>query len=351
MRCFAAALFLLAALRQIASAENKFEPTPVGPQPEYTFSQPQGGPLHTTPAGVVPTTVGGIATPAPIGPRIEAPSRIRQVAAQSEISPKLAALRKKQAELNALQQEIRQLHAETGTQEAILVRVQLLELSLTKMRRFAPDLPLKPGYINALDLGQFLAGGKPGKGVPYSPPSGKSKKNESTSVADWLVSNNIGKILAEPNIVVVEGRPASFHVGGEVAIPAKDNPKSIEYRPTGTQLDVLATCLGEERVRLNIRASITNENYANSFQFGQMKLPTFDVKSFSSAVDSAFGEPCVLSGATENRTEAIKTTFGVREEINEICSILIVTPERVYGHETAQRPIDRPPPVDRPASR
>jgi Flp pilus assembly secretin CpaC len=254
------------------------------------------------------------------------------------MSPKLAALRQKQAQLNALQQEIRQLHTETGTQEQILVHVQLLEVSLTKMRRFGSDLPLKSGYLNASDLGQFLAGAKPGKTVPYSP-SGKSKANESTSIVDWLLSNNIGRILSEPNIIVVEGRPASFHMGGEVPIPAKDNPKSVEYRPTGTELDVLATCLGEERVRLDIRARISYENYANGFQFGEMKLPIFNVRNFSSTVDSSFGQACLLIGATENRTEEIKTKFGVRQEINEICSMLIVTPERIDGVETAQRQV------------
>jgi len=210
------------------------------------------------------------------------------------------------------------------------------------MRRMGFEFPMKSGYLNASDLKQFLASAKPVKGVPYSRPSGKSKANEPTSIVDWLVSNNIGRILAEPTVVVVDGRPASFHSGGDVPIPAKDNPNSVEYRPVGTQLDVLATCLGEERVRLEIRAGITNENYANGFQFGQMKLPTFNVKSFCSTVDSSFGQPCVLTGATENRTEGVKTAFGVRDEINEICLMLIVTPERVDGNETAQRQVGGP---------
>src|SRR6476659_8706937 len=104
MSSFAVALFLMAVTGQIAGAEDKVEAIPAVAPPVFTVAQPQAGPLFTTPAGVVPTTVGGFAAPAPIGPGAEARRPIQQVAAQSEVLPKLAALQQKQAELNALQQ-------------------------------------------------------------------------------------------------------------------------------------------------------------------------------------------------------------------------------------------------------
>ena len=54
----------------------------------------------------------------------------------------IALLQKKQAELERLQHEVRQLQSETGACQQILVRVQMLEVSLSKMRKLGIDVDI-----------------------------------------------------------------------------------------------------------------------------------------------------------------------------------------------------------------
>ena len=72
---------------------------------------------------------------------------------------------------------------------------------------------------------------------------------------DALQQRNIAKILAEPNIVTVSGRPAQFNVGGEfpIVVPQSLGTTSIEYKKYGTQIDFLPIVLGNGKIRLEVR--------------------------------------------------------------------------------------------------
>ena len=85
------------------------------------------------PADYLPAPITGYDIPASLVPRAEVPQPARQAAAQVPVSPKVEVLRQKQEELAKLQQEIQQLRFETRTSQQILVHIQMLEFSLTKI--------------------------------------------------------------------------------------------------------------------------------------------------------------------------------------------------------------------------
>jgi pilus assembly protein CpaC len=184
------------------------------------------------------------------------------------------------------------------------------------------------------------------------PPKTKANLNDALCVVDWMTDNNIGKIMSEPTIVVLEGRPAQFQVGGEFPMPAKDTSKVVEYQPFGTQIDLLATSLGDDRVRLELRTRVSEVDEGSSIQVNGMKCPRLSVRQIDTGIVSTFGQPTVLTGMIKVRTETIRITSGVgevanrvrgkastRDVTNEICLMLVVTPERVDAPETAQRPV------------
>ncbi len=53
-----------------------------------------------------------------------------------------------------------------------------------------------------------------------------------------LRQNNLVKVLANPNLTAVDGRPASFNAGGEIPIvvPAGLGQVAIQYREYGTRV-------------------------------------------------------------------------------------------------------------------
>ena len=344
MNRFALALVLLAVAGRTVYAEDKAEAIPVAPQPTLpVVAVPQAAPLFMAPTDDLPTFVGAYGAPVPTPVGAPVPHPVQQVAAQSPVAPKLALLREKQAELLKLQEEVRQLRAEAHAASHVLVTVQVVEFSLTKMQTLGVDLsPDSSGYFSGNDLSRMLTTTGPNGRQSFMPPSAKPDSNDTSRVVDWILDNGIGKILADPKVAVMEGRLARFHSGGEIPLPAKDGSKVIEYQPFGTQVDMLATSLGDDRVRLELKVRISDVDSANTLEVNGIKCPRLNVQAIETGIESAFGESTLLTGMVEKRTETIRAASGVqgvanlvrgksgtREVTNEICTMLVVTPERI----------------------
>src|SRR5262245_55125137 len=146
---------------------------------------------------------------------------------------------------------------QVGGVQQVLLRVKVMEMSRTKLRRMATDFT----YLNS--NGSFFSTGVSGLLQNTTNNTGGFQNvfdsaghaaefgvvGEHTAFfgfLDWLQQNHIAKILSEPNIVAVSGRPAQFNVGGEIPIvvPQSLGTASIEYKPFGTQIDFLPIVLG-----------------------------------------------------------------------------------------------------------
>ncbi len=63
--------------------------------------------------------------------------------------------------------------------------------------------------------------------------------------------DNVGQVLAEPNLSVISGETASFLVGGELPIVTfYDNAYQITYKEFGVSLEVAAKVLSDDKIRL-----------------------------------------------------------------------------------------------------
>jgi len=259
--------------------------------------------------------------------------------------PKIDELRKKVNELNRLQAEVRQLRAETGTQQQILVRLQVLEVSLTKLRQLGTDVNFFGSstvqWQDTKSLTKAI-----GTSGANTPTDSTAKNDALAGFINWLMENNIARVLSEPNIVMLDGRPASFSVGGEIPIPARDDSKNaVEFRPFGTQVDIVPTTQGNNRVRLELRARVSEIDDARSIKIGDSRVPGITVRQCDTAVETEFGKSVVLNGITERREKATKRDGGrVTNEIVDVALLFVVTPELVDAPTTASMPHHRPAP-------
>ncbi len=256
------------------------------------------------------------AVPRPVAPN-EAPHP-SPVLTRRSVSPLVAVLRQKQADLVQLQQEIRQLRAQTGTQQQILVHVEVLEASLTKMEKLGLDAGLVNSGYSQMTCGNAL------------------------KLVQALKGNNVAKELAEPSIVVVDARPAQFQVGEDVPIPTVPGSKeAVEFRPVGTQLDIMALSLGDNRVRLETRIRVSTADSSRTVEINGSRVPFIQVRQIDTAVESAFGESTVLSGMVDTRLEAVKVGGKVEEVENRIGTMFVVTPSLFAEPATAQHQVEQ----------
>jgi pilus assembly protein CpaC len=242
-------------------------------------------------------------------------------------------LKQKLAELNCLQSEIDELRAATGTPQQILLKIKVIEISRTKLRQSGIDI----GLLRNGD------GGKPLAQAPVESArfAGFTTIDDTAAVVELverLRKNNIAKVLTEPTLVAVSGRPASFNVGGEVPLPLpKGSQQAVENKPIGTQVDLLAVAKGDNRVQLELRARVGELDGGRNIIVDGVSVPSFSVTQVHTRLDLRIGQTGVHSGMLERRTERQKRGDQVVDVENEIDLLLLVTPELVAPLDHSQQ--------------
>jgi pilus assembly protein CpaC len=254
-----------------------------------------------------------------------------------------------------------------GGVHQVLLHVKAMEVSRTKLRTlgidwqlFAGDSIIKSTISGILtDVSRNAAEG----GITYTPALG-GIPTFSFSIFDGadaffgfieaLRDDNLMKVLAEPTLVTVSGRPAYFQVGGEfpILIPQSLGTVSIEYKKFGTQVDFVPIVLGNGRIRLEVRPRVSEVDNTRSVVLNSAVVPGLRVREVDTGVEMMAGQTLAIAGLVQTRIEANKRgipwvsdlpyvgTFfrRVEERNNEVELLILVTPELVEAMDAHEVP-------------
>lgn len=260
-----------------------------------------------------------------------------------------------------------------GGVQQVLLKVKIYEVSRTKLRKLGADIASigDGGYFatsvsglvnnvgttgNPVGLVNGVAGAKfitdtAGQTVEFGITSGS---DGFLGFVDALQQKNIAKILAEPNIVAVSGRPAQFNEGGEIPIivPQSLGNVAIEYKPFGTQVDFLPIVLGNGKIRLEVRPRVSDLDFGNAVTINNTQVPALTVRQVDTAVEMNAGQTFAIAGLIQQRTST--TNAGVplladipilgvpfrrsQDEVEEVELLILVTPELVDAMEPHEVP-------------
>jgi len=170
-------------------------------------------------------------------------------------------------------------------------------------------------------------------------------------------SNGYGKILAEPTLVTISGRPATFLAGGEFAVPTAVGIGGIgaattSFRGFGTMLTFTPTVLDKDRIRLNVMPSFSTINedlYVDN-------IPGLNSRAVMTTVDLREGQWLAIAGLIQDQQGGSKSRIpfigdipflglpfmseSVRREETEL--VVLVSPELVHPMECRQVPLILP---------
>jgi pilus assembly protein CpaC len=252
-----------------------------------------------------------------------------------------------------------------GGVQQVLLKVRVMEVSRTKLRQLGVDW----GWFGG--DGDFAVS-RPNSLISEFTSQDSSIEtlgdtfsfgiiNDSSAffgVLDALQNCEVAKILAEPNLVAVSGRPAQFNVGGEVPIliPQSLGTSSIEFKPFGTQVDFLPIVLGNGNIRLEVRPRISFLDPSNGIQLNEITVPGFNVRQIDTAVEMKAGQTFAIAGLVQERVESRNRglpylsdvpVLGVPfrrtlDEVNEIELLILVTPEFVDPMDACEPPCGGP---------
>ncbi|WP_415860546.1 type II and III secretion system protein family protein [Vibrio metschnikovii] len=118
--------------------------------------------------------------------------------------------------------------------------------------------------------------------------------------------DNVGQILAEPNLSVISGETASFLVGGELpVITIVDGGTNVLYKEFGVRLEMMAKVMRDDKIRLSLMPEVSSldTQYANA----TYNLPALKTRRARTTVELGDGQSFVLGGLlNKEETELLR---------------------------------------------
>lgn len=255
-----------------------------------------------------------------------------------------------------------------GGVHEVLLHVKVMEVSRTKLRALGFDWTQISGQnIVRSSVSGLISGATAADAVAGTSASAVTSGAETFffsvidgsdaffGVLEALRQDNLMKVLAEPTLVTVSGRPAFFQVGGEfpIIVPQSLGTVSIEYKKYGTQVDFVPIVLGNGKIRLEVRPRVSEIDSARSVVINSTTVPGLRVREVDTGVEMKAGQTLAIAGLVETRVEAqrrglpwisdvpyIGVPFRrVVERTNDVELLILVTPELV----SAMNPEEVPP--------
>lgn len=122
-----------------------------------------------------------------------------------------------------------------------------------------------------------------------------------------LETHNVLQILAEPDLVAMSGKPATFLSGGKFPFPVVEGGTgnsvavSIQFRPYGVSLNFTPTVLPDGTIRLHVAPKVSALDYTNEVQIDGYTIPALDTRQAETDVELRSGQSFVISGLIDHR--------------------------------------------------
>ncbi|WP_175033331.1 type II and III secretion system protein family protein, partial [Burkholderia lata] len=244
--------------------------------------------------------------------------------------------------------------------QQVMLEVKVAEVSKTLMNQMGSALNIQGGFgswSGAL-VSNLLAG--VASGVAFS----KSNNKPFNLAADAQNTDNLVKILAEPNLVTISGQEATFLAGGKIFIPIPQSSGNgtstitLQEEEFGVALKFTPTVLANGRISLKVAPEVselsqTGVTLSATNIGGTSILPLITTRRASTTVQMSDGESFAIGGLIkDNVTGALKAIPGVGEvpvlgalfrstsfQQDRTELIFLITPHLVKPLQTADVPL------------
>ncbi|MFT5093133.1 MAG: pilus assembly protein CpaC [Porticoccaceae bacterium] len=175
---------------------------------------------------------------------------------------------------------------------------------------------------------------------------------------DALKEEKLLKVLSEPSLLAMNGRPATLLSGGEfpILIQQAFGTNTVEWRKFGVQLEAVPIILGNGMVRLEIMPTVEERDFANATSLNGTTIPALTTRKINTQAELGFGQTLMLAGLLSSRetAETAKIPFlgelpwagalfrKVKYDQVETELVILITPELVGPMAANQVPAGGP---------
>jgi len=223
----------------------------------------------------------------------------------------------------------------------VALRVKIAELNRSAARQFGVDInsTIQAGTGNMIvrSLLNLAAGNS-------TSILGEFDNKQINFGIHYLESHGVIRMLSEPTLVTLSGRPASFVAGGEFAVPTTVGVGGVgavttDFRAFGAIITFIPTVIDKDFVRMEVAPEFSRIDTDLTSGNG---TPGLSTRAVTTTVEMRAGQTLAIAGLLDDSTNAetqgdlplVAKIFGARAVTrNETELIILVTPELVEPME------------------
>jgi pilus assembly protein CpaC len=224
--------------------------------------------------------------------------------------------------------------------------VIVAEVTMTKLREIGFNFnysgPTQVGSASTF-LGSLLGGAATGS---FSFVNGAYALS---ALYRLLQNKDVSEILAQPRLVIKNGRSGQFLSGGEIPIPSiTANSSTVEFKEFGVRLGFVPTITWSDRIDLFVLPEVSEPSASLSVN----GVPAITVKRTLSRVEMKEGESLIIGGLLDRRIAKSLNKFPILGDVpilgalfrstsfqnNESELIFVITPRIVKTFKPGEKP-------------
>jgi len=133
-------------------------------------------------------------------------------------------------------------------------------------------------------------------------------------VIQALQQKNLLQILAEPNLIAVNGKEASFLAGGEFPFPIVQPGQgftavSISFKEFGVRLRFTPVIMPNGNIHLRVVPEVSQLDFTNGLTISGFNIPALSTRRADTEFELQDGQSFVIAGLMDNRLTQIANKF------------------------------------------
>lgn len=130
------------------------------------------------------------------------------------------------------------------------------------------------------------------------------------AVIQALETKNLLEILAEPNLIAVNGKEASFLAGGQFPFPivqpgAGFTAVTISFKEFGVRLQFTPVIMPNGNIHLKVAPEVSTLDFANALTISGFTVPALSTRKAETEFELQDGQSFVIAGLMDNRVTDI----------------------------------------------
>ena len=123
-----------------------------------------------------------------------------------------------------------------------------------------------------------------------------------------LEGKSVLQILAEPNLLALNGQKASFLAGGEFPVPVVQGGQSvgvvtIQFRPVGVRLEFTGYIGKDDVIRLHVQPEVSTLDFSNAAIISGFTVPALSTRRAETEIELKNGQSFGIAGLLDNRAQ------------------------------------------------